>query len=71
MSKHTDHSFRLEMRLHEARSLLIAINTEETVSDLKTDRMMAALSGIERLIEDAQEDHTRMISALNVSEVLT
>lgn len=69
MSNHQNHSSNLDMRLHEARSLLIAINTEETVTYLKEDRLMAALSVIDRLIEGAQKDHEQLVSAIHGGEV--
>ncbi len=70
MNDQANHSFSLEMRLHEARSLLIAVNSEETILELKADRLMACLSGIDRLIEDAEQDHTRMICEIRGDEVM-
>jgi len=70
MSNYIEHSHNLEQRLHEAQSLLIAISSEEVIQDLRVDRLMASLSGIEQLIEVANREHDKMLSAVQLSEVL-
>lgn len=59
-----------KMRLEQARALMIATSSAESLDSLDPAVMASAMLGIEALVGEAERELDRMLDAVRVGEVL-
>ena len=65
MTNQASHQNNLEMRLEEVRGLLATINDEDVLETHRTATIMASLSGIEQLVEQARREFSALAGEIH------